>query len=231
MYMGCRKVIRLFQKSLLIMARRDFHFHKEYTNRPVNLRVLLDMDGVLCDFEGDFLEAFKRKYPDEPHIELEDREGFWLREQYEKMKPGSTPLCSAIYNSRGFFQNLSEIPGAVDAAREMAILEGVDVFICTSPLNNYKYCLKEKFHWVEKHLGRNWCEKIILTKDKTMANGHLLIDDRPNISGANVSPSWEHVVFTSCHNRTTDIRGKRRLDNWTDGSWRDLIDDFKKRIG
>ncbi|XP_045213626.2 5'(3')-deoxyribonucleotidase, cytosolic type-like [Mercenaria mercenaria] len=226
-----RKFTRSLPLALLRMARRDFNFHKHYSNRQMNLRVLLDMDGVLCDFEGDFLEAFKRKYPDEPYIELEDREGFWLREQYEKMKPGNTAVCAAIYNSRGFFQNLSEIPGAVDAAKEMAKMEGVDVFVCTSPLTNYKYCIKEKFHWIEKHLGKQWCEKIILTKDKTMANGHLLIDDRPNISGANFSPSWEHVVFTACHNVTADIRGKRRLENWSDGSWRDLIDDFKKRIG
>lgn len=49
--------------------------------------------------------------------------------------------------------------------------------------------------------------------------------------GAISNPSWEHVVFTSCHNVRTDLRGKRRLENWTDGSWRDLIEDFKKRIG
>jgi len=36
---------------------------------------------------------------------------------------------------------------------------------------------------VEKHLGKHWLERIIIAKDKTMANGHLLIDDRPNISG------------------------------------------------
>lgn len=40
-----------------------------------------------------------------------------------------------------------------------------------------------QFRWIEKHLGKHWCDKIIITKDKTMANGHLLIDDKPNISG------------------------------------------------
>lgn len=213
------------------MAYRDSNFQRQYTNRQTNLRVLLDMDGVLCDFEGPFLEAYRQKYPEEPYVELEDRDGFWLRDQYEKISPGSTSKCSSVYNARGFFKYLPEIPGAVEAATELSKMEGVDVFICTSPLNNYRHCLKEKFHWVEQHLGKHWCEKIILAKDKTMAYGHLLIDDRPNISGAVQTPSWEHVVFTACHNVRADIRGKRRLENWTDGTWQDLIEEFKKRIG
>ena len=48
--------------------------------------------------------------------------------------------------------------------------------------------------------------------------------------GLNLYPMWEHIVFSACHNVKTDLKGKRRLDNWTDGSWRDIIEDFKKRI-
>lgn len=32
-------------------------------------------------------------------------------------------------------------------------------------------------------MGNDWAGKIILTPDKTLINGHLLIDDRPNIKG------------------------------------------------
>ncbi|XP_052265757.1 5'(3')-deoxyribonucleotidase, mitochondrial-like isoform X2 [Dreissena polymorpha] len=218
--------IRLIQT---VMANRDNLFKREYTNRKVNLRVLLDMDGVLCDFEGDFLEAFKKHYPEEPCIELKDRSGFWLRDQYEKLKPGLNVKCSTIYNAKGFFQNLTEIPGAVEAAKEMFQMEGVDVFICTSPVNYYKYCLQEKFHWIEKHLGKQWLERILLMKDKSMANGHLLIDDRPNVSGANPYPSWDQVLFTSCHNKKLET-SQRRLHNWVDGTWRELIAEYQKRL-
>ena len=51
------------------------------------------------------------------------------------------------------------------------------------------------------------------------------------LAGVNKYPSWDQVVFTACHNRTADIRGKRRLENWTNGTWRDLIEEYKKRIG
>lgn len=54
--------------------------------RPV--RVLVDMDGVLADFEGGFLRKFRARFPDQPFIALEDRRGFWVSEQYGRLQPG-----------------------------------------------------------------------------------------------------------------------------------------------
>ena len=42
------------------------------------LRVLVDMDGVLCDFEGFFLHEFREKFPDSPYIPLSERKDFLL---------------------------------------------------------------------------------------------------------------------------------------------------------
>lgn len=58
------------------------------------LRVLVDMDGVLADFEGGFLKKFRARFPDLPFVALEDRRGFWVSEQYGRLRPGlsvSTP--------------------------------------------------------------------------------------------------------------------------------------------
>lgn len=51
------------------------------------LRVLVDMDGVLADFEGGFLKKFRARFPDKPYIALEDRRGFWVSEQYGRLGP------------------------------------------------------------------------------------------------------------------------------------------------
>lgn len=196
------------------------------------LVVLVDMDMVLCDFESYFLEKYREKYPDEPFIPLEERSQFYIREQYATIRQDLSLKCREIYCAEGFFVNIPEIPGAVAAVKEMNQIENVEVFICTSPLiGNYRYCVKEKYEWIEKHMGNDWAGKIILTPDKTLINGHLLIDDRPNIKGMIKKPTWEHVLFTACHNKNIVLSTKKkRLDSWANEQWKTLIEEFKKKL-
>ncbi|KAK3091573.1 hypothetical protein FSP39_020905 [Pinctada imbricata] len=194
------------------------------------LLVLVDLDQTLADFEGHFLEKYKEKYPGEPYIELKDRETFYIGDQYEQMEEGLSKKVKTIYTTEGFFRDLPPLEGACKAVLEMEEMDGVEVFICSSPLFQYKYSSKEKYEWVEHHLGKNWINKLILTRDKTMVTGNILIDDKVKVTGAVHPPAWTHIVFTACHNKHIRLRDKKRLDNWTDGSWRALIEDFKKRI-
>nr|XP_024651604.1 5'(3')-deoxyribonucleotidase, mitochondrial isoform X6 [Macaca nemestrina] len=108
------------------------------------LRVLVDMDGVLADFEGGFLRKFRARFPDQPFIALEDRRGFWVSEQYGRLRPGLSEKAISIWESKNFFFELEPLPGAVEAVKEMANLQNTDVFICTSPIKMFKYCPYEK---------------------------------------------------------------------------------------
>ncbi|KAM9750543.1 5'(3')-deoxyribonucleotidase, cytosolic type isoform 2-T2 [Dama dama] len=144
--------------------------------RPV--RVLVDMDGVLADFEAGLLRGFLQRFPGEPYVPLEERRGFLAREQYRALRPDLADKVASVYEAPGFFLDLEPIPGALEAMREMNDMQDTQVFICTSPLMKYDHCVAEKYRWVEKHLGPQFVEHIIMTWDKTVISGDILIDDK-----------------------------------------------------
>uniref|UniRef100_A0A8C7J363 5',3'-nucleotidase, mitochondrial n=1 Tax=Oncorhynchus kisutch TaxID=8019 RepID=A0A8C7J363_ONCKI len=147
------------------------------------LRVLVDMDGVIADFEGGFLKKYRARYPNEPYITLEDRRGFWVSSQYGNLRSDLCEKAISIWESKDFFIELEPLPGGVQAVKEMAKMENTDVFICTSPIKHYIHCPGEKYAWIEKHLGYDFLDQIILTRDKTVVTGDVLIDDKPDILG------------------------------------------------
>ena len=50
--------------------------------------VLVDLDRTLGDMEKHFLEVFQKKYPEEPFVPLEERNTYYIEDQYEKL-PGA----------------------------------------------------------------------------------------------------------------------------------------------
>ena len=171
--------------------------------------VLIDMGDVLADFDGEVFTRWKKIYPSKYIVPLDERTSFYL---HDEMPEESKELIRGINTAKGFIENLPEIEGGIDAINEIADY-GHTVFICTAPLMKYTNCVPEKYMWIEKHLGKKWLERLILTRDKTMIRGDILIDDKPEISGVN-KPIWEHILFDKAYN--ANVKNQRRLTwkNW-----------------
>ena len=174
------------------------------------MRILIDMDGVLADLESEFLTRWRERFPNETWVALADRQGFPLKLDYPEHLHDA---IRAIIKEPGFYEALPPIEGGRSALEGMEST-GVDVRICTSPLSDSRTCMQEKVDWVHKHLGPRWVNRMVITKDKTIVTGDILIDDRPEIVGEEPRPSWEHVYFDQPYNR--DRPGRRRLTwkNW-----------------
>ena len=173
------------------------------------MRILVDMDGVLAHFEKGFLEEFRALAPDDFYVPLEDRDTFYILEQYPKE---FAKRIHKIIHAPNFFLKLEPIEGGVEALHEMERL-GIETVICFSPLLSYENSVLQKYQWVDRHLGREWTSRLILTRDKTIVLGDILIDDRPEVTGAE-TPAWEHVLYDQPYNRK--VKGRRRLtwQNW-----------------
>ncbi|TCJ14925.1 5'-3'-deoxyribonucleotidase [Parasulfuritortus cantonensis] len=171
--------------------------------------ILLDQDGVLADFERGFHEAWDTRMGNlHPALPLEQRRAFYVRDDYPDTYRNEV---EAVYHAQGFYRDLPVISGAIEAIQ--ALLEfGHDVRICTSPLNQYRFCLPEKYEWVERNLGPDFVHRMIVTKDKTVILGDVLVDDKPSVTGTR-TPAWQHVIFDQPYNRQAD--GPRMTwENW-----------------
>jgi 5'-nucleotidase len=133
-------------------------------------RLYIDMDGVLCNFYKAALEAL-RKNPEQKYPQSK-----W-----------------------GFFLNLEEIPGAIDAVNKLK--EEYDVWILTRPSFHNVNCFTEKAQWVWDHLGFDVLQKTIMAGDKSLLKGDYLIDDTNTAGQSDFEGEWIHF-------------GSEKFKNW-----------------
>ena len=143
-------------------------------------RILVDMDGVIADFEAQFLNFWRRAYPDARWVDVADR-----REHYVDRDPSGAydvKRSHLVIETAGFYASMPEVPGAIAALNELS--QHADVCICTAPFGDGEVmarCEAEKRAWIAEKLGDSWLspERFICVKDKTVVSGLLLIDDKP----------------------------------------------------
>lgn len=161
---------------------------------------LVDLDNVIADQTAGFYAILAKEYPRIPlpaRDALKEFDFDWNFE-YDDRK-----MIKSLRLRKGFFRGLPIIEGAKEGLARLR--EKSDhVRIVTAPTWEWQHCVEEKYEWVEEHLGREWSEKIILTRDKTFVKGNILIDDSPAVSGI-WAQEWRHILYDQPYNRTVDM--------------------------
>lgn len=180
----------------------------------MNNTILVDMDGVLAQWEEGFVRTLKMLHPHILPVPVEDRRGFYVHTNYPEEH--HTSLLDVMEHPE-LYADLEPMDGAVVAMNEM-LYEGLDVAICSSPYLQNTMCASAKLDWVLKHLGEHWGDRIVITRDKTRVQGTILVDDKATIRGMQ-KPTWQHVIFDAPYNR--EVTDRVRLNHWS--NWRETL--------
>ena len=207
---------------------------QNYKNKvlPRKIRVLVDMDGVLADFEKSLIQIYQKEAPNLPVLPTYLRKGLCIDQQYDEFFKQDWPQAGEklrnIMMREYFFRDLPPIAEAVNKVHCLLDNPNYDVSICTAPLTHNAFCTSEKLEWLEKFFGKRFKRKVIMTNDKTLINADILLDDKEHIVGAIDEPSFTHILVRQKHNQhVTGHDRKYILENWNmlDEMLEELIQD------
>lgn len=136
--------------------------------------VYVDMDGTMVDFSSAY-----------------------------KARRQENPLVGYPQSEYGFFENLKPFPDMVETMKAMQADIRYEVFILTAPSEKNPLCYTEKRNSIEKLLGFEWLERLIIAPYKGLMIGDYLIDD---MTGKGQEDFLGHHVHY----------GRGEIKNWTD---------------
>ncbi|MBV34403.1 MAG: hypothetical protein CMP47_02935 [Rickettsiales bacterium] len=107
-----------------------------------------------------------------------------------------------------FFEDLEPIDGSINAFFKLC--EKNEVYILTAPSNRNPLSYTEKRLWVERHLGFEATERLIICSNKGLLKGDILIDD--NIDGKGQEAFEGKVLHFGSKGLETWARILKQLD-------------------
>jgi len=160
-----------------------------------NAIVLVDQDGPLADYRAGICRILMFLGEDPSRLKMQTsntREDLLLA--YGQKTADKVDLER---NKPGFYDSLEVVRGASTGIKSLLGF-GATPVVCTKPRRENPTCASEKISWLDRNfpeLGGHY----ILTSDKTLVVGKVLIDDKFSITGL-VRPSWTQVYFGSGRN-------------------------------
>ncbi len=155
------------------------------------MRLLVDMDAVIAHWGAEYDRMLDLAGAAGAAIPRTENQEHWnLHTGRTEIEQG---IIRLIMQEPGFYRRLEPIPGAKQALKA-ALKAGHDVRIVSSPFISNPTCASDKLDWIVRHYGSHWASRVVLTSDKTVVHGDILVDDKPEITGS-MEPTWTHVLF------------------------------------
>lgn len=175
------------------------------------IRIGIDMDGVLSNFEDSHAKRMRELSLDAPLYVPSERRDYNIFKGFEGFEEFVTQSLDTIP-----YIDMEPLEGAVESVRMMMEDPEVEVFIISMPTITNVSCASDKYQWLIKHFGMDVAKRLILTLDKTIVDVDFLIDDKPEITGLKRNPHWEHIIFDQPYNLHKEDLYRT---NWQDFSW------------
>lgn len=156
--------------------------------------LLVDMDGTIVDLHGYALKAGVLD-----HYPCRWDMACCIHPPY---------TTDDMLNMTSLFEYAPPIPGALKAITDLEL--AFDVWIVSTPWPSNPDSSAAKTRWCRRHLGT--ANRLILTQDKTMVRGDILVDDKPALVGP-----WRHVEYPQPWN-------SQRWMTWDDGLADQILD-------
>ena len=182
--------------------------------------VLVDMDGVLADFEEPNNDIVRAHFP---HIDpILGRTDFYFKDTYQAYE-GVNDVIYRENRRPGFIRAFPVVDGAIDGW-ERILNAGFTPRVCSSPLEDHDTVIAEKKDWLEEYFvprfGAWVIDTAIFNRDKSGYDAAAMIDDRPTLRNIERA-TWQHIMFTRSYNEM--IKTGSRLNDWQDPALENLL--------
>lgn len=177
--------------------------------------LLLDMDGPLADTEAYILDRYLELGLDVPYVHASQNTHRFMADALPRHQ---RKAGMEVLNPPGAFAELPVTEGAQQGVRDL-LEAGVNVWVCTKPLESNVTCLNDKHGWLVRHFPE-LSNYLITAPDKGLIKGDILLDDAIKLDWV-ARADWAPVVFPTGFNGEGSQWA--HLPRW---SWGDPIEDL-----
>lgn len=164
-------------------------------------RLIIDMDDVIADTTGQFINYYEREYG-----VLVDREALHHKEEGEGF-PNKEAIMRYLFEP-GFFRKIKPYENSIETLEKLN--QKYSLYIVSAAMQ-FPQSLSEKQEWLQEHCPFLTWKQIVFCGSKAVVHGDYMIDDMIyNLETFN----GEKFIYTAPHNMQYDLYP--RLNNWNE---------------